>query len=73
MCDICLCVNIICLRVCGGWGWEYIVYCTCTGIYIVYMYAYLHNYYGCVYFYIMLSFSIHSRFTLCNLLFILLA
>ena len=27
----------------------------------------------CVHFYIMLSFTIHSKFTLCNLLFILLA
>ena len=44
----------------------------CTGIFVVYMYAHLHNICICL-IYFMLSFTIHSRFTLCDLLFILLA
>ena len=41
----------------------------CTGIFIVYMYAHLYVFTSilCV------SFTIHSRFTLCDLLFILVS
>ena len=70
MCDIRLCVNT-CVE--SGGAWVYLALnVDCTGIFIVYMYAHCIIF-VCVYFYIMLSFTIHSRFTLCDLLFILLA